>query len=40
MPDPPSGRAFAVQALAFYAVPALAAGAVDRRRRPAAVQGS
>ncbi len=40
MPDPPSGCAFAVQALAFYAVLALAAGAVDRRRRPAAVQGS
>jgi hypothetical protein len=32
MPDPPSGRAFAVQALTFYAVLAFAAGAVDRRR--------
>jgi hypothetical protein len=32
MPDPPSGRAFAVQALILYAMLALAAGAVDRRR--------
>jgi hypothetical protein len=32
LPDPPSGRAFAVQALLFYAVLAFAAGAVDRRR--------
>jgi hypothetical protein len=32
MPDPPSGRAFAVQALIFYAVLAFTARAVDRRR--------
>ncbi|HYV40374.1 MAG TPA: hypothetical protein VEO02_01150, partial [Thermoanaerobaculia bacterium] len=32
MPDPPSGHAFAVQALIFYAVLAFSAGAVDRRR--------
>ncbi len=32
LPDPPSTRAFAVQALLFYAVLAFAAGAVDRRR--------
>lgn len=34
MPDPASGRAFAVQALVFYALLALAAGAVDRGREP------
>jgi hypothetical protein len=34
MPDPPSGRAFAVQALTFYALLALAARAVDSRREP------
>ena len=32
MPDPPSARFFAVQALVSYALLALAAGAVDRRR--------
>ena len=32
MPDPPSARAFAIQALVSYALLALAAGAVDRRR--------
>ena len=32
MPDPPSARAFAIQALASYALLALAAGAVDSRR--------
>jgi hypothetical protein len=32
MPDPPSARAFAIQALVFYGVLALAAGAVARRR--------
>lgn len=32
MPDPASGRAFAVQALAFYVVLAAIAGAVARRR--------
>jgi hypothetical protein len=40
MPDPPSGRAFAVQALVFYALLALAAGAIDRRREPQAAGGS
>lgn len=34
MPDPPSGRAFAIQALIFYTVLALGAGAVARRREP------
>jgi hypothetical protein len=34
LPDPPSGRAFAVQALVFYALLALGAGAVDTRREP------
>lgn len=32
MPDPPSARAFAIQALVSYALLALAAGAVDRMR--------
>ncbi len=32
MPDPPSARAFAIQALVSYALLALAAGAIDRRR--------
>lgn len=36
MPDPPSARAFAIQALASYAVLALAAGFVDRSRLPIA----
>ena len=36
MPDPPSGTAFAIQALVFYAVLALAAGAVARGREPQA----
>jgi hypothetical protein len=36
MPDPPSGTAFAIQALIFYAVLALAAGAVARGREPQA----
>ena len=34
MPDPPSDRAFALQALAFYAILAAAAGFVDRGRTP------
>lgn len=34
MPDPASGPAFAVQALVFYAVLALGAAWVDRRREP------
>jgi hypothetical protein len=32
MPDPPSARAFAIQALVSYALLALVAGAVDRKR--------
>lgn len=32
MPDPPSARAFAIQALVSYVLLAAAAGAVDRRR--------
>jgi hypothetical protein len=34
MPDPPSGRAFAAQALVFYAWLAAAAEIIDRGRRP------
>ncbi len=34
LPDPPSARAFAVQALVFYALLALGAAVVDRRRDP------
>ena len=34
LPDPPSARAFAVQALVFYALLALGAAVVDRRRQP------
>lgn len=34
MPEPSSGQAFAVQALTFYAVLALAAAHLDRRREP------
>jgi hypothetical protein len=33
MPDPPSDRAFAIQALVSYSVLAVAAGLIDRGRR-------
>jgi hypothetical protein len=38
-PDPPSGRAFAVQALVSYGVLAAAAALIDRGRQPRTVNG-
>jgi hypothetical protein len=33
LPDPPSDRAFAIRALVFYSILAVAAGLIDRGRR-------